>query len=310
MRRWDALVDSYISICQARGVGKSHAFNNERELQRLGIHLKSHRPKLSLEEIKSEHLLNYIQKHSAFKSKATVYGSISRVRCFGEFLVGEGIWTSNPLRWVQGPKLNNHRSISKTLNKSDIAKIYVQCFKNFQSYFNFLTPAVFSILYTTGMRRGELIQLNVEDWNSAEHTIKIKSSKTDIERFVPVQDVTARLIETYLCKRTQILIKSSREDEKALFVTTEGKRVNANNLSSKFKEIAIKADVKVFSLHMLRHSCATDLIAAGVGIPQVQRVLGHACMQTTMRYTHVSDPQRTEAIKAHPINQILGVSNE
>lgn len=90
MRRWEALVDSYISICNTRGLGKTHVKNNERELHRLGHHLKSQRPKVPIEEVKSEHLLNYIQKHSAFKSKATTYGSISRVRCFGEFLVGEG----------------------------------------------------------------------------------------------------------------------------------------------------------------------------------------------------------------------------
>lgn len=306
MSIWESLSDSYINVLKQRGLSPSYISNVENELIDLGTYFRQIRPKTSIENINSSHLLKYIERKTPFKSKATIAGTISRVRCFGEFLVGQNVWMSNPLRWIQGPKLNNHRAISKSLNREHIARMYVECFKQPSTYSKFLNPAIFSILYTTGIRKGELLALNLDSWDSKEQAIKVYSSKTDSERFVPVQDITAKLIEAYLTKRTQIIIKNNIQNQNALFVATNGQRINGNTLHSKFKKIADKAEVSFFSLHMLRHSCATDLIEAGVGIPYVQRVLGHACLQTTMRYTHVSDPQRKEAIRIHPINQILG----
>lgn len=306
MRNWDTLLESYINVLSQRGLSKAYVSNVEKDLTSLGNFLRNVRPKVSLENVNSYHLLNFIQKRTSFKSKATTSGTISKVRCFGEHLVSKGVWTSNPIRWVQGPKLNNHRAISKSLNKEHIGKIYVECFKVPGTYSKFITPAIFSLLYSTGMRKGELIGLNIDCWNDKEKSIKITSTKTGTERIIPVQDLTANLIETYLSQRTQVLFKTKLEEEKALFITSSGQRLTGCTLHAKFKRLAEKAEIPMFSLHMLRHSCATDLIAAGVGIPQVQRILGHACMQSTFRYTHVSDPQRTEAIQKHPINEILG----
>lgn len=306
MRNWESLVDSYINVLNQRGLSSTYIANVENELIDLGSFLRQQRPKINLEQVNSSHLLKYIERKSSFKSKATSSGVISKVRCFGEFLVRQNVWISNPLRWVQGPKLNSHRAISRSLNREHISRLYIECFKQTSTYSKFVTPAIFSLLYTTGMRKGELVALNLDSWDVKEKAIRIYSSKTDSERVIPVQDVTAKLLEAYLAKRTQIIIKHEIQNQKALFLTSAGQRINGTNLHSKFKKIADKAQIPYFSLHMLRHSCATDLIEAGVGIPQVQRVLGHACLQTTMRYTHVSDPQRKEAIKNHPINQILG----
>lgn len=59
------------------------------------------------------------------------------------------------------------------------------------------------------------------------------------------------------------------------------------------------------TLHQFRHSCASDLLAEGVRLPEIQAMLGHQTIATTMRYLHVADPQLHEAVRRHPINEIL-----
>jgi site-specific recombinase XerD len=58
-------------------------------------------------------------------------------------------------------------------------------------------------------------------------------------------------------------------------------------------------------VHQFRHSCASDLLEAGVSLAEVQRILGHQVISTTVRYTHIADPQRSAAIALHPINDWL-----
>jgi integrase len=58
-------------------------------------------------------------------------------------------------------------------------------------------------------------------------------------------------------------------------------------------------------LHQFRHTCASDLLAAGVPVPEVQRTLGHASIATTMRYLHIADPERHRAVQKHPVNDWL-----
>jgi integrase len=64
------------------------------------------------------------------------------------------------------------------------------------------------------------------------------------------------------------------------------------------------------TLHQFRHTCASDLLEEGIRLPEVQRQLGHQAISTTVRYLHVADPQRREAVERHPINTILGTSPE
>ena len=66
--------------------------------------------------------------------------------------------------------------------------------------------------------------------------------------------------------------------------------------------MARRAGVSIRSLHQFRHTCASDLLEAGVHLAQVQRILGHSVIATTVRYVHIADPQRREAMRLHPLN--------
>jgi len=64
-------------------------------------------------------------------------------------------------------------------------------------------------------------------------------------------------------------------------------------------------EVPLVRLHQFRHTCASDLIEAGVSLPEVQRILGHSSISSTVRYLHTSDPQRRAAMERHPLNDWL-----
>lgn len=78
-------------------------------------------------------------------------------------------------------------------------------------------------------------------------------------------------------------------------------------ISNGIPTMAQRAKIPLVSLHQFRHSCASDLLEAGVHLAEVQRILGHQGIATTVRYTHIADPQRREAIARHPLNDWLAI---
>jgi len=101
MRRWDRLLDSYIEEYRARGVSTESVAMNAARLERWGRWLKQRRPRVGIERIDADLITRYIDSCSSFRAKATVYGTLSTMRGFGDYLVRQGLWTINPLRWMK-----------------------------------------------------------------------------------------------------------------------------------------------------------------------------------------------------------------
>lgn len=304
MRRWDNLVDGFLKEYAARDIAQTQIRNRERELAKFGIWLKRRKPTPKIEEITLEIIHEYIKSRTTFLSKASTCGVIGALRVMGDYLVENGLWLQNPLRWVTGPKLNNTRKIPKNYHRSDLQKIFEQSFHTQYPHFRALYPAIISLFYSTGIRKSELLSLNTDCWNSEDATIKVFASKTRRERIIPVPDVTRKCIESYLVKRNNLLIQK-KKNSSALFINRNCERVNGTQLLMQFKRIAKRAGVDRATIHMFRHSCATGLIEEGVPLPQVQRILGHASTQSTFRYLEIASPERKKAMNKHPINGIL-----
>ncbi len=305
MRRWDSLVDAYIKEYEARGLTEDYVTHVQRELERWGNWLKRRRPKPRLEEISADLHVRYIQERTAFRAKATVYGVLSKMRCFGDFLVGQGVWTENPLKWMQGPKLTPYHRMPKRIDGKDMKALWSAAATGRGHFQRHLGITILSILYGTGLRRGELARLDVSDWNRDDGTLRIDGQKTGRERSVPVPRIVYHCIETYLPHRQNHLIVKERMDQPALFLNRQGGRFKANMVSLMVRNIARRAQVKLHSLYQFRHTCASDLLASGASLPEVQRILGHSSVATTMRYLHIADPERHEAMKMHPLNDWL-----
>jgi site-specific recombinase XerD len=174
-----------------------------------------------------------------------------------------------------------------------------------QGYHRWLWMAVLALLYGTGMRRGELSRLDLADWNREEGILNLDGHKTGRERRVSVPDLVYRCVEAYLPQRQNHLEGLGLGQEPAFLINKEGGRLREAAISRAVQSLASRAAAGRITLHQFRHTCASDLLEGGVHVAKVQQVLGHATVATTMRYLHIADPQRHEAVGRHPINRML-----
>ncbi|MCX6997607.1 MAG: tyrosine-type recombinase/integrase [Kiritimatiellaeota bacterium] len=308
MKRWDGLVDGYLRLGESLGLGAGTLNQRRNELERLGCWLKRRRPKPNLEQVDGPLLIDYFRARTAFHAKATVASVMSVVRNMGAYLVQQGVWTSNPMRWVRGPRLDPRGKLPRRLGREHLTRLWDATQQNRSVYQQRLSLAVLSLLYGTGLRRGELARLNLADWQREEGLLKIDGRKTGRERSVPVAAGIWRCLEAYLPDRQNMLEQRGVCREPALFLNRRGQRLTAQQLALMVHRLAKTAQVPLVSLHQFRHTCASDLLESGVSLPAVQQMLGHATVVTTTRYLQIADPERARAIRKHPLNDYLGLN--
>lgn len=310
MRRWDRLVEGYIEEYRARGINAATVAHTAAALDRWGRWLKQRRPRVSIERIDADLITRYIESCSTFRAKATVYGNLSTMRGFGDYLVRQGLWTASPLRWMKGPKVTPYSRLPKRIDREHMQALWRAAGNRRGECSAHLWVTVLALLYGTGLRRGELERLNLEAFDREHGVLRIDGRKTGSERCVPLPPMVLECLEAYLPRRHNVLERHETVGERALLVTRRGTRLSASTISNTIHRIARGAGVTIHSLHQFRHTCASDLLEAGVHLAEVQRVLGHSAISTTVRYVHIADPQRREAMRAHPLNDWLGVQEK
>ena len=309
MRRWDGLSEEYVDEYTASGRKAGTAEGVRRELERFGGWLKRRRPKPKLEEVSAEVLTRYLAERGAFKSKWTLARIMSVLRGFGNFLVRKSAWRSNPLRWMRGPRLDHRSRLPRRIGAKQMKDLWKAAAQRRSPFRRRLWVAMLGVLYGTGVRRGELLCLDVDDWSREEGLLRVDGRKTDRERRVAVPEIVWRCIEAYLPERHNHLERLGRTDERALFVNRDGARAKATTVSRSLKKLGERCGVDV-TFHQFRHTCATDLLESGARLREVQELLGHACLTTTMWYNHVTDPALRRAVALHPVNRMLDGGGE
>jgi site-specific recombinase XerD len=305
MRRWDGLIDGYARQCETRGLAVTTVDERIRELTRFGSWMKRRRPRVRLDEVDGEMIVRYLKVRTAFHARATVAGSASILRGMGEYLMEEGVWQKNPLRWIKGPRLDPRMRLPRRVGRRDMERIWDEAGRHPSPFYRHLDVCALALLYGTGMRRGELARLDLRDWDPVTGTLRVFARKTGTERSLPLSPGVRRCLEALLPHRQNRLEATGRIEEPALLVNRRGVRLSENTVSHLIERCAQRAGVPRMSLHQFRHSCASDLLESGVPLPAVQKVLGHAVIASTMRYLQIADPQRVEAMKNHPINDFL-----
>jgi site-specific recombinase XerD len=305
MKQWDSVVESYVAAGEARGISSATLGSIRDELDRCGCWLKRRRPKPRLEEVDGQLLIQYLRRRTRFRAKSTVSGVASKLRCFGEFLVHQGVWPQNPMRWVRGPRLDPRGRLPRRIGADHLRQLWEAAPQQRQGYSQQLAVAVLSLLYGTGLRRGELERLNVKDWKREEGLLAIDGRKTGCERHVPVTEPVSRCLEAYLPLRHNLLERRGTVAEKALLLNRYGKRLSAHSLGLLVHRLARKAKVPLVSLHQFRHTCASDLLEHGASLMEVKGILGHKSLESTSRYLQVAGPERARAIAKHPLNDYL-----
>lgn len=305
MRRWDALVEQYVAACRARGLAESTVAHIRRDLERWGAWMKRRRPRVRLEAVDADLIVAYLRSRMAFRSKWTLSGRMSVLRGMGEHLVLVGVWTSNPLRWLQGPKLDARMRVPRRIGRVQMERLWAAAGEHPSAYQRHLWTALLAVLYGTGIRRGELLRLQLSSWDPGQGLLVVDGRKTGWTRHVPVPPLTRQCLEAYLPQRHNRLERHGRLGNTALFVNQRGLPLQAATVSVGLRKLTRRAGLEGITLHAFRHSCASDLLEAGVRLPEVQQVLGHRVVSTTVRYLAIADRQRRAAIGKHPLNDWL-----
>jgi site-specific recombinase XerD len=306
MRRWDGLVEKYLALQVTRGLTEETIVTRRRELARFGGWLKSRRPRSTLEAVGADLVVRFVSSRTPFHSRSTVSSVVSILRSVGEFLVQEGVWGVNPLRWMRGPKIDHRRHLSRRIGQEQLQALWRAAESRHKEHARYQAVCALAILYGTGLRRGELERLDLSDWDREHSLLKIDGRKSGRERQVPVGEGVWRCIEGYLPHRHNRLEARGRLEETALLVNDRGERLTGQLISTLIKRLVRSAGIETVTPHQFRHSCASDLLEAGVTIPEVQGILGHACIASTVRYTAIAGPDRAKAMSRHPLNRFLG----
>jgi len=160
--------------------------------------------------------------------------------------------------------------------------------------------AILETLYATGMRRSELVALDLCDLDTEGQTLHIRKGKGGKGRVVPLGASALKWLDAYLDKtRPQLLIDPG---EQTLFLSGYGERLSATYVGNWVAKTVKAADIgKSGSCHLFRHSCATHMLENGADIRIIQQLLGHARLDTTQIYTEVAIKALKEVhARTHP----------
>ena len=226
-------------------------------------------------------------------SNRTINRKVSSLKSFYKFLQKTKQIDSNPL--IKHKSLKVEKRVQNPFSESEINQVINLLEENsdFESVRNKLMVELF---YSTGIRRTELININLLSVNISGKLIKVLG-KRNKERFVPILPSLIETIKTYLELRKDITTASD-----LLFITSKGNKIYETLvyrvINSYFSRVTSK-DKK--SPHLLRHSFASHLLNKGADLNSVKELLGHASLASTQEYTHNSiEEMKKEFNKAHP----------
>jgi len=216
------------------------------------------------------------------KSTATIARAISTIKSFHQFLVRDKVVSEDPSFHIEAPR--KERRLPEILSSKEIeALINIEG----EEPLALRNKAMLELLYATGLRVSELIQLQVSDLHLMMGFVRCLG-KGDKERIVPLGDLATEALETYLSKGRPKLIKNN-SDSNILFLNHHGRPLTRQGCWKIIKTIAKRAHIdKRITPHMLRHSFATHLLENGADLRAVQEMLGHSDISTTQIYTHVT----------------------
>ena len=248
-----------------------------------------------MEEVETEDIQEYV--HSLIrrgKSAATVTRSVASIRCFYRCLMDIGVCDRDPTKGVSPVKVE--RKLPQVLTSKEVELFLDQ--PECTDLKGYRDRAMLELLYATGIRVSELIDLNVSDLNLPGGVLRCESKGK--ARVIPLYPAAVRALNEYLNTVRPQLIDDPGEE--ALFVNMSGERMSRQGFWKLIKFYQEKAGIhKDITPHTLRHSFAAHLLENGADLHSIQEMLGHADISSTQVYSKLVDQELKSVYrKAHP----------
>lgn len=236
--------------------------------------------------------LLYLQKEG--RASSTVSRTLASLRSYYLFMMQNGVVKSNPTSNLEAPHVE--KKIPKILSGEEVELLLEQP-KNCDNK-GIRDKAMLELLYATGIRVSELINLDVSDVNVPMSFVRCKGGKK--ERIIPMGHQAKDALENYIDNVRKYMVKD--ENETALFVNCSGARLSRQGfwkLIKYYQHIAgIETDI---TPHTLRHSFAAHLLENGADLHSIQEMMGHADISSTQVYSRMMNSKIKDVYaKAHP----------
>jgi integrase/recombinase XerC len=231
-------------------------------------------------------------------SKRSIARKLACLRSFFKYLHRTQVIDRNPATNVVSPKLP--KRLPQYLDEESVAKLMEQPDTSTPDGVRDL--ALLELLYGTGIRLSELINLELSEVDFRNCTIKV-TGKGMKQRIVPFGRYAKKALKRYLAEGRALLAKNGKQGHRPeLFLTHRGKRLNPKGVNLLMNRYISKvSELEKKNPHMLRHTFATHLLNRGADLRAVKELLGHESLSTTQVYTHVSvDRLKRAYAQAHP----------
>ncbi|QGQ95977.1 site-specific tyrosine recombinase XerD [Paenibacillus psychroresistens] len=250
-----------------------------------------------LKDTKKLTIQNYLlQLKKLGRASSSITRSMVSIRSFYQFLVRERMLELDPSLNMESPRLV--KRLPKVLSIQEVEALLEA--PETSTPYGMRDKAMLELLYATGIRVSELVNLNAGHVNLGMGFVRCigKGSK---ERIIPLGRIAAKWLNEYLQIMRRQLLRESKLDD-ALFINHLGTRLTRQGFWKIIKKYGREAQIlKEITPHTLRHSFATHLLDNGADLRAVQEMLGHADISTTQIYTHVSKTRMKEVYNlTHP----------
>lgn len=240
----------------------------------------------NLDEIKRNNFSEYTMFLASNNiSASSITRKIASIKGFFKYVSANREIKANPALAINSPKLP--KRLPKVITFEEIKKLL-------NNHLTVKEKAVFELLYATGLRVSELVNLEIKNVDFKNNLIKT-TGKGSKERFVPVGKKAKAALNEYL-KQRELILKTkfgSNYKENAIFINDNGKKITRQWVYNFIKKQG-ETIHKQISPHTIRHSFATHLLENGADLRAVQELLGHSSVVTTQLYTHISKKRLKE----------------
>lgn len=239
---------------------------------------------INIANIKEKDILNYLTylKEERKISPRSIERHLTTIRNFYKYLVKMNIIDIDITKNIDNLKLGKY--LPMVLSVSEVDKLFDIKLDN---PFNYRTKAMLELMYGSGLRVSELVNLTLNDIDLYNSTILV-NGKGSKERIVPLGEYAKEYLEKYLVERKKLL-KKKNGDPKELFLNNHGLPITRNGFNFLLNNLLREKGIdKKVTPHTLRHSFATHMLDNGADLRTIQELLGHSDIVTTRIYTHIA----------------------
>ena len=291
----EANIENFINFLEReKGLSQNTLQSYQRDINQYIIYLSEHNLKNYL-KVSGTNVLNYLSYlQNRGRASSTISRNLASIRSFYHFLNSQNLVDEDPTASVHSfkvekklPQILTNKEVELLLSQPDLSEL-----KGYRD------KAMLELLYATGIRVSELINLNLSDINIDMGYIHC--SNTNKDRIIPLYNVAITAIKDYLKNARGQMI--SVPSEVALFVNCNGQRLTRQGFWKIIKGYKNKANIsKEITPHTLRHSFAAHLLENGADLKSIQEMMGHSDISSTQIYAQIVNNKINEVYKmAHP----------